>query len=195
MAAPRRDISITLNDAQRKAVQQMLVGIKNGLERAMPPAINRTISTGRTRIVRRIGNEIALRAKTIREAFTLGKASRAKPVGLIRIRRKPVPLVEFNPRQTLAGVTVKVRKKEARQLLRSTFLGVMASGHEGVFERRREGPGRVPRLPIDERMGPTVLGVFEGAPGVAADELAQLGEVLEKNVLSQVDRLLARRRA
>lgn len=119
------------------------------------------------------------------------------------------------------GVSVKTRKGKGREVLTGTFVAQMRSGHVGVFERARtithsslsesdrlaynagflhfrksrlvtRGMNtRVPRLPIEHRYGPTPLGVFEHAPGVAAEELAALGPILDKNLDSQVQRLLA----
>jgi hypothetical protein len=59
---------------------------------------------------------------------------------------------------------------------------------------KRSGPkGKsISELPIRERWGPTPLGVFEKAPGVAAEILEEAPGILEKNLLSQTDFLLQR---
>jgi hypothetical protein len=49
-------------------------------------------------------------------------------------------------------------------------------------------------LPIKEVFGASVVGTFARAPGVAAGVLADSGEFLRRQLLSQVDRLLHRER-
>jgi len=195
------EISVTVTPAQQKDLEQTLAGITNGLSRVMVGAINKTLLTGRSRIVKRIGQEIELKQKVIRESVGIRRAKGGEsPQGAITFSRKAIPLIKFSPQPKLpgkgkgrTGVTVKVRKGK-RETLRGTFVARMKSGHIGVFERKGRGAARVKRGPIVERYGPTVLGVFDGAPGVAAEEIAALGPVLMKNIASQVDRLLARRK-
>ena len=188
-------IQVTVSPEQRAKLAEDLADIRNGVPRAVSAAVNRTLSTGRSRIVKRIRAEVAIKAKDAREAIRLRKATAAKPEGFIVISKKPIPLYDFGAKQGKGGVTVKVRKAGGRETLKGTFIAKMRSGHVGVFERKLTGgPGskRVKRLPIRERFGPSLLVVFEGAPGVAAEEIAALGDVLQKNLDSQVNRLLNR---
>lgn len=189
-------VTYAVDERSLRNLERLLSGIRRGVPRATSAAINRTLTTGRAGISKRIGSEIALKAGDIKARITLKRASVGRPVGRIRITRKAVPLALYKPSQTGPGVTVKVRKAEARQLLRSAFLHTSAGGQFNVVERRLTGGAggaRVRRLPIVARYGPTVLGVFEGLPGLEKDQLGRLDEVLAKNVRSQVDRLLAGR--
>lgn len=52
--------------------------------------------------------------------------------------------------------------------------------------------GRVWRLPIVKRWGPTPYGVFVNAPGVAAEVLASMQTRLNERLLSKIDYLLGR---
>ena len=89
---------------------------------------------------------------------------------------------------------MKTRKGKARELLRSTFIINDRKGR-GIYERKGRGNKRVDRKPIEKRFGPSPYGVYENAPGVASEIEANAGELLAKNIDSQVDRLLSRRKA
>lgn len=196
----RTGVSVSVNDAQRRDLEETLAHIKNGAARALTVGINRTGTTGKSRITRRLTSILALKRKQIADVIKWAKANFDTLEGKIIINRKGIPLYEFSPRPTqpgktkAAGVSVKVKKQEPRKVLAHTFIAQMKSGHVGIFERRGRGNKRSPRLPIDERFGPTPLGVFANAPGVAQEELSALGDILRKNVASQVDRLLNRRK-
>ncbi len=161
-------------------------------------AINRSLATVNTSVVRRLAGAINLAPQTIRESVAVHRASYERLQGDVTVSRKPVPLIDFiGPQQTPDGVSVLVRKGDPRQVLRGTFIATMATGHVGIFERRFEGGKgvfegpRVPRLPIFERFGLTLTGYLTNAPEVVADEQAKAGSTLAKNVASQVSRRLA----
>jgi hypothetical protein len=162
-------------------------------------AVNRSLATANTSIVRRLAGAINIDRKTIGESIAVRKATYEKLSGSVTVSRRPVPLIDFiGTVQTPAGVSVLVRKDGPRQILGGTFIATMKTGHAGVFERRFEGSKavyagrRVPRLPIFERFGLTLAGYLANAPQVVAEEQAKAGQSLGKNVLSQVSRHLAK---
>ena len=74
---------------------------------------------------------------------------------------------------------------------------MMATWFQGPFRefiRVSNDSGRVGRLPIIERFGTTVVGHLANAPGVLQEEVGGLQEVLSRNILSQIDRFLGRRK-
>jgi hypothetical protein len=106
------------------------------------------------------------------------------------------------------GLTFKVRKNGPVEVAPFAFVTVAKKGYVGVFQRIRNKGGQaknirsvnsgllVRRFPIRLRMGPTAMGVLKNAPGKGAptilDEIQKaLGPVLQKNIASQIDRLLA----
>lgn len=190
-----RILSIGVNESQLRDLTDTLEHIKNGVPRAISGAINKVLPKSRTRFVRAVGDRITTPARSIRDRIAIRKASPATLEGHITVTRKKIPLIDFRARQTKrGGVTVQVRKGAARERFPDSFITTMASGHTGVFRRRRKGKGRVPRLPIDERMGPTVHGVVTGAPGLLDAELRTAMDDLGVQLESQVDRLLKRRK-
>lgn len=207
-------ISLSINPAQMRDLQETLAGVRNGIPRVISGAQNKTIKTGESRIVKDLAKMINLpqgspsaqrrdlkrgtSQKFIRDYISVKKSNQETLLAEIRFKRKGIPLFAYKPIQKKAGVSVKPRKDKPRQVLKNTFIATMGSGHRGIFERRRlgsksSGP-RHGRLPVDERYGPTILGVYEGSPGLAAALEAEIHTIYDKNLASQVDRVLQRRK-
>ncbi len=190
-----RILSIGVNESQLRDLTETLAHVTNGVPRAISGAINKVLPKARTRFVKAVGDRITVPARAIRERVAIRKATPANLEGFVTVTRRPIPLIEFKARQTKrGGVTVQVRKGTAREKFPDSFIATMTSGHTGVFRRRFKGKGRVPRLPIDERYGPTVLGIVTGAPGLLQHELVVATEDLQRQIGSQVDRLLQRKK-
>lgn len=207
-----RFLSLEFDSKQLAEVEFTLRNIRQGTARALTVAINKTVVRGKTRILRRIGATIALKRVVLNQYFSVKKANFTDMSGHIRISREPIPLHKFT--HTIlkrGGVSVKVRKDRPRERFPSTFEATMRSGHVGLFRRRHVlAPGHPPyrggvirygqrsrrawRLPIDERMGPTPLGLFEGSPGLEDNQIDLLNTDLAEQVDSQVDRLMERRK-
>jgi hypothetical protein len=209
-------VNLTVSDEQKRQLAADLAGIKNGVAKACAQAINKTLATGRATVTKRLAPELAIKQKLIREQIGVRKADYKTQRGYVTIRKKSLPLYDFNPipklplhearaaaatkgkkppKRPAVGISVKVRPGRGRQVLAHTFIARMKSGHVGIFERAGRGGKRVPRKVIKERWGPTPLGVFLNAPGIAEDVLAKLGGTLAKNLESQVDYLLAKSKA
>ena len=197
-------VSVTISPEQLADLKATLAGVKNGAPKAITAAINRTLTTGRSRVVKRVTGIVNLKARDARDVIGTRKATYSTLEGSIRLSRKAIPLINYGARQTKKGVSVAVRKGEGRKVIPHTFLATMRSGHTGVFERKpgskhvrrvnaKHPEGVWTQLGIRERYGPTLLGVFQGAPGVASEVIADLAEVLKKNLASQIDRLLGRK--
>lgn len=105
------------------------------------------------------------------------------------------------------GLRFRVRKGEPMETAPYAFVTVAKKGYVGVFQRIRNKGGKVKnirsvssgllvgRKPIRLRQGPTAVGVLAQAKGKGAatiiDEIQRdIGPVLQKNILSQVSRLL-----
>lgn len=202
-----RGFTIDFDQRQLKRVKRLLKETPKAMPRVMSRSINRTLTTGRKVVSQEVRKEVNIKAKVAKDAISLTRATRQRIRGEVNIRRKPIPLREFGARKTKKhGVSVKVRKKGPRKKLRGTFIVDSRGGH--VFERqpntpskgatpaqikraialrRRFGDNRTNRLPIIKRFGPTLIGVFENAPGVARKVLNDMDSTLAKNINSQVD--------
>ena len=104
---------------------------------------------------------------------------------------KGIPLIGFgSPRQTRRGVSVTVRKGR-REKIPHAFIQTMRSGHRGVFMRySTKKMKRKDKAAIRQLRGPTVTGVFGGAPGVARRVMSKIGTTLQKNVSRNLDLIL-----
>lgn len=150
------DRAIRKLDATAKAVR-----------RALPRALNKTATTARAESAREI--KVAgygLKVTVIRKAISINRATVARPVAVLVARGAPIPLIQYQARQTRSGVTVSVLK--GRKLVKGSFIATMPSGHKGVFRRVGRTHKRVRRgdkvvrhgLPIKEIYGPAVPDAF-----------------------------------
>ncbi len=164
---------------------------------AMRRAKNRTAQTLKTRISSRLRDTLNIKKKDIDPYIKIKRASYSREDASVTVSRKAVPLLNYSPRQTAAGVVVKVYKGESAQLLRSTFK--LTTGNSPVYERElRSGTGgtkkRAARFPLVQRFGPTAVGVLAGRPGILEAVVAEGAAILDKNVLSQTDFILQRKK-
>jgi len=174
------DFNIRIDQAQFRGVESMLSDIKNGSKKAMTKAINKTLTTTKTRIRKDLVAKLALPAKRIAQDLYITKASYEKPSGKVQAIGKPVRLIEFKPTQTQKGAKARIYKANKKDLIPSSFHATMRSGHKGVFRRAMKGGGkRVHRLPIEELTGPRIEDVL------AKDEILRPIESAASDLLAQ----------
>lgn len=138
----------------------LLAGIED-LGRKMPKAVKRalarTATTVRADLSRLIAADTALPVRTVKLGVSVTIASDTKV--LLSASNRRVPLIEFKargPEPSLGqGRGVSYSLPGGRGRLPHAFIATMSTGHRGVF-MRTEGP----RLPIDEKHGPSLGGVF-----------------------------------
>lgn len=173
---------------------------------AAQAAVSRTITTGTTLIARRIKEEINLPIAKIKQAIDSKRGSFEKPEGVIIITRRATWLADFagaqfrsakGKKRRRAPLKIRVRLKPSGsygtvQIIDRAFLGVVPrSTKPGVFQRAGKS-----RLPLKRLRGPSALGIFMnvhgegGAKTILEESVRNLGEVLEKNLNSQIDRFL-----
>lgn len=175
--------AVQFNTQQLADVRDLLSGIKGGAEKAVRLALNRASSSTLSRVTKSVAQHITPLQSEIKKSMTRYAASSASLTARLEITGAPIPLYDFdwsyygevfpNKRRR---VSVKVRKDRPREQWRHVFLARMPTGHVGFFERR--GRAGSPRLPIEERFGPSVPNVFLFAPGIEPDALNYAGERL-----------------
>lgn len=166
---------------------------------ASQQAMTETLRTGRASIARQIGDVVNLRIRDIKSTIhAKSTGGFAEPAGSIVVSREAVPLYKYLTTAQAdraynasvrggRGVRVRVRKNAPIEVRKESFVRVMRSGHVGVYRRVRQGDGRVARLPIKERFGPTAVGVFANARGADGTQT-----ILEAAVADLADQLIAR---
>jgi len=187
MAAPDIDIQFDRRDIAR--VQRLLRDVPNALPKVMSRAINKAAAGARTRVTRRVAKLVTLRQKDVRDQLKLRRATYRKWTAVLTIGGKRFALARFGARQTRRGVTYRISRAAGRKRIARGFLATMPGGHEGAYERRDR-----PRLPVGEKRGPSVMGVFEGPARLAAEILSAAGVDLERFVDAQVGLVLERSR-
>jgi hypothetical protein len=158
-------------------------------------AINKTATSARAEMVRRLYDRLNLKMNRIRQNIpSPTKATRSRWQARIDLFTKPVPLFHYGA-STLKGKGVSyaiLRGGERKRIITpptSPFIQEMPSGHKGVFRRRPGGAIRKSGLGkryIYELKGPSVGAAFEGAPGMAAEAWWWASAKLEKNIDDQV---------
>jgi hypothetical protein len=127
-------------------------------------AINKTLTNVRTEANKQIREERALSASTVRNALAIKRATKLLLIGELIASGRPIPLREYQARQTKAGVTVKVSPGGRKLVSHAGNKGFIVSkigGH--VFAR--EGKSR---LPIKKLYGPSIPSTFIKAKVLAA---------------------------
>lgn len=195
----KRDVRIDLqiDPQQRKEVEEIFAAIPKMSQQVMADAVNKTADRGKTNFARRVRNETGLAVKETRGRIDVRKAKPisgdASPFARLRIRGTKIPLIRFKARQNREGVQFDTGRAGGKQVLKSGFIRSIAHGKQ-VLRRAGDGEKLVPRYPVHVRYGPTLLEYFDNAPGVLIDEINKLGDVLQQQVNSQMDRRLKRRK-
>jgi hypothetical protein len=119
------------------------------LRAATRGALNRAIRRAFTESSRKVREVYNVKAKDVKKYTKIRRATGANPSAELRIKGQRLPVMVFGARQTAKGVSVRIKKKGGRKLIRSAFIRTLKSGKTSVFRRRQKGSKLVPRLPID----------------------------------------------
>lgn len=166
--------------------------------KAISRALNKTAQQGRTAAAREIRAEYKVKARDVNKAITIRRAGK-ELVSRLMVEGKPLPLMAFSPRQTKAGVRVKIKGRNV--VIPHAFIATMKSGHQGVFARggykgsfKRSGKsfGRFAfgsrRLPIGEFMTFSIPQSFNN-PKVQEKVVARIQEQFPKVLLQEINYL------
>jgi len=121
-------------------------------------ALRRVANMTKTQASREIRAAYNIKKRDVDRTFSV-RISPDADAAIIRSSGTRLPLVIFDAKQAASGVRIQVEKGK-RTLIRSSFLAVMKSGHQGVFSRVAKK-----RLPIRELVTISVSEMF-GARGV-----------------------------
>lgn len=169
------------------------------VDKAIPRALNRTSEQGRTaasRELRAAGYNIS--ASEIKGAIRITKASRGRLKTTLHVRRRVKSLMDYSPRQTKAGVTVKVAGQ--RKLIPGAFIAQLRNGAQGVFiedasagktvlrhskEYKRGSRGGWLSVPVRKLFGPSVGGAYS-TDRVQAVMQRVIGEAFEARLVHEL---------
>ena len=175
------DVEIKLDEAKLRRVQEMLRDIPKGMPKVMYRALDRTQKSTLAEIARRIAAEIKVKQSGVKKGIkitrptytrwqarlgiggTVKDVSEGKHLGRKKGR---IPLIYFGAKQTKKGVSYQISRQGGRKKITETpapFIQTMNT-FRGVFRRRTKK-----RWPVTHLYGPSLVGVFEGAAGIAED--------------------------
>ncbi|MEY8688336.1 MAG: phage tail protein [Leptothrix sp. (in: b-proteobacteria)] len=162
----------------RSNIDQVLKGMatvsREVVDTALPRALNRVIEMARTETARSlVADGYNYKVSEIKQALRIVKASRGRRGVRMLAPRGTKSLMEFDPRESKAGVTVKVHK--TRKLIRGAFIGQLQNGRFGVYvedkaagklvlrrakQHKKGSVGGWQAYPVRKLYGPSIGGVF-----------------------------------
>lgn len=103
------------------------------LQRAIIRALDKTAKQGKTAAQKAIRDEYNIKLRDLSSKIkTDFHPSSLKAV--ITATDRSIPLIQFSPRQTKKGISLRIKKGSSKTIKR-TFIASMKSGHRGVFTR------------------------------------------------------------
>ncbi len=182
------DVEVSFREDQFREVRRLLRSVPKAWPKVASRGINKTLSTLRSRFVKRTSAQAGIKQKVIREHVRIKKATRSVLSGLLRLLGGRIPLIDLKARQDKKGVSYTGRDGK-RSSVPSAFIATMPSGHTGVFKRTTGS-----RLPIQELFGPSLTGVFEKTGDIQRETMDETEDLLEHYTAQEADRELERRK-
>lgn len=181
--------TIRVDDAQLARVRALLADIGSTEKLALKRAVTRTTASTKVQVSREITNKVTLLSKKVKDNISSSVSVTDTGIsGKVTISGIPIPLAAYKVTPTATnmqqynpnGVTVKVYKDAGAIQLKHGFWAIMKNGHIGLFLRQMSNGRAVPRLKINELLGPALTSVYEQTP-----QLAQLIEITATEKLSR----------
>ncbi len=184
--------TVSLDQQQLSAVNDVLGYIKNGVPRATMRAANVGAARAKAESGRKLKALLTAPARRITDSLKVSKrATLSDPTSVFTGEGKPIELVYFSHNGTLTksdggGIIADIFKMGGNPLrLKHGFMARMKSGHIGIFTRKSPKTGKVsPRLPIYESYGPNAAEALEKTP----EALRQVMEFAMDKYMFELDR-------
>ncbi|MEM1213032.1 MAG: hypothetical protein AAGI68_12140 [Planctomycetota bacterium] len=176
------DLHVELDKTQSRALRRYLGDIRNGTPRVLSRATKRTTDTSRVNFDRAVRQDLPVKKRDVYRRNDRRSPMQVRFVrrggfitgGRVVVEGRRIPLGRFTARQHTrkgarggrvpSSVSYRLSKIKGRQrVTKDLFIPNLRSGYQGVFSR----VGRS-RLPVDEKMGPSVGHVASKRPEVRA---------------------------
>jgi len=154
---------ITLDvKADIKQVTKMLGGLQQGkINRAATRALNKTVTTVRTKAVRLIAKDIGIKQQKVRANIILKRARRNFLQAILSASNRRFTLIEIDPRAKQTAIGVHLKQQGGRRVIPHAFIiKRRQSGKDAIVKRKTSK-----RYPLIELRGESVADVFT-APAV-----------------------------
>ena len=145
------------------------------IPKAIKAGVRDAARAGRTTLAQSIGQRYSLTAARIKQDVSQAQFLNGGQTAIIRTSRKPITAMQFKPRETRTGLTMRIFRGE-RTVVKSGFIA------KGLPFRRR---GKA-RMPIDVIHGPSIHAIYTGgkwAPALQGRTEVRIEDALEKGIL------------
>lgn len=178
-------VALKIDTRQLAKLQRTVGHIKDGVPKALVPAINRALDKGKTTVKREIRKEYTIKSKDIPVA--VHRANRGTLSGAVKIQQGMLPLDKFN---------VRPRGVQRRKVKRPIFAQVKKGGGgiiQGAFYIPQGGPySRIgpDRFPI-YKLATIGAAIMASQPAVGPEVNKQMGDTLAKRIDHEIKRVMA----
>lgn len=140
-------MAVEISKFDLAALDRILIGTKNGAVPVLVRSLNKTLTSVKSQAAKSVAQDLNVTQKRIKADFLKShKASWNNPTAGFVAQGKPLPLVDFiGTRQVRKGVSVKIKKSGAREIIKHAFKGIIWRGKEDVGQRIYEGERKPPR--------------------------------------------------
>jgi hypothetical protein len=208
-------LRVRFSEASMRQAEADLVGVANGMPKAIAGAINKVLGKAKTSTVNELTNLLTAKRGNILGRVKIHRQDRATPQkldGRVSILQRRIGLVNFKhtekrkkrgwgTKKSGTGVTVQIYKSGGTLSNPNAFLAVGkkdqagGKGNKHIFEREgRFGP-RPARFPIIRLNGVSLMTEFENRKDMQGRVRARIATEMDKELASQVNRLLGRPKA
>lgn len=205
------DVRIGMDERELNAILSELRGIPGAMKKAEMSAVRKTTKSGKSKVSRMIRKDVNLKKANVDKRIKT-KLPSTEPSGRITINNRGFPLIEYggSPKQPVSqkGVPVskrkprrgpswKVLKKGGRHRGRNHFITRDGRGEVHIMVRTPGGRGGSKATAPDDyriKYGPGLVSALREA-GIEKKIVLDLTETLRKNLASQVDRILKRKKS
>ena len=142
-------LEIKFDEKELDEIRKMLRGIPNAMPKVISRGINRTTTSTRAEIARRIAAEVKIIQSAVKKGIKVLKATQARWRADLDLLTKRIPLIKFGARPLKKGVSYRISKSGGQKKITDParpFKQTMKSGHVGIFRNgpaadcRAEGP-------------------------------------------------------
>ena len=129
-------------------IGEMIAALKlytHELDIVIPETVNKSLDALRGELQRKVVGEYNISAKDARSAMSVKKASKSRPRGAVNVYGGHLPLYSFDPDPSTRykrlserpeiGVSVQIKRGEARTMFAGAFIADMPSRGLGVYKR------------------------------------------------------------
>jgi hypothetical protein len=116
--------------------------LNKALKNASRSAINKMLTKARTAATKEVREHYNIKARDFKKHTKIRRARNNSLNGTFEVTGERFPVYVFGAKKGPKGVSVKIKKKGPRKVIRSSFIQTMPSGKVSVFKRK--GKKRLP---------------------------------------------------